>query len=270
MREWFVIFALALTWSTPGVASCGLEHCPLPQTRVVDSIEAHKGELQLRARHTSFQFGGIGGSHTDLILGGTYRGFSRTQVGMILPLVYLVSNVDNGLGMSNPLLFGEWEGIATERFRLGFGLQIELPMGFGHDLVADRHWLALPYLRVYADSGAVYTDVQLGYTQAFNFGHGGDPNHVHASTGFVDPHQEGEFVYRGALGVWLDKLGVSPAVTVNGQQVVVGLEPNTYAYIGARLGLRISDALDAFTSVELPAHHQRYTTRADVRLVHKL
>ena len=269
MRQLLCALMVCLGMSSPAWGSCGLEHCPIPQTLESDVAES-KGDIQVRGRFTTFEFGGIRGAHSDVIVSANYRGIHRITLGAVLPLVYLTSNVSSGFGVSNPLVLGEWRGLNRENVSLAVGLQLELPVGFGHELVADRHWLALPYLRAHTMTGRVYTDLQVGYTQAFDFGHGGSPDHVHASTGFVDPHQEGELVYRGVVGVWSARLPFSPGLTVNGQQVVVGVEPNSFLYLGARFGIDLSNALSAFASFEVPLGNERYSSRTDLRFIHKL
>jgi len=145
-------------------------------------------------------------------------------------------------------------------------MQLELPIGIGPESIADSHWLALPYGTLHIATGPVFTHLQFGYAQVVEFGPGDGHDHHHVSPVLVDPHQQGELGYRGAVGVNAS-LPLIPMLTLNGQQVVMGYKPTTFVYMGGRLSARVSERLSLHGAGEFPVgSHGRYAGRGNLRV----
>ena len=147
-RFWLtVVCGLLLGSGRSAVAACGLDLCPMPETSTLEVDAAGAGHLQLRTRHTGFDFGGLTGSHSDFIITGIYSGLPRIELGSSLPLVWLKLEGSTWTGLSNPVVYGQWRFIDSGVVEVDVGTQLELPLGRGSVFIADSHLLGLAYTK---------------------------------------------------------------------------------------------------------------------------
>jgi hypothetical protein len=265
--SWRLLVAGWFGWCATASASCGLDHCPLPEQQLLLGDGLPRSSLYLRTRFTAFDILGIQGTHSDVILGGAYRGVRRLQLGGNLSLVSLaIQKRRQPVGLSNPVVFGEWQAASWGVVSVGMGLQVEIPVGFGSEFVADSHTLVLPYGTIHVDTSPVFVHLQLGYAQVVEGASSGGRGHSHSSLVVVDPHEQGELVYRTAIGFKFANTGVVPLFTVNGQQVVIGEAPSHFLYVGGRVGARVASRLSLNGSAEVPVSAGRYAGRGGVRI----
>ena len=259
--------------SGPAYGSCGLDHCPIVLPATEESGQSSLGiRLKLQTRFTTFHLKGRSGSYGELFLGGEYRGLKQWIFGGNVPLVVLMANQRVNGGVGNGVLYGEWHPVYGAKGTLGVGIQLELPWG-SRNGISDAHWVVLPYINMHIPFWRLYLMVNVGYSQSVGWEKDSETpgaSHVHDGQDFVflGVHELGEFVYRVALGVpdWGTRF--QPMLMLNGQQVVVGEEPRSYAHVGFQLLTQCTDRLSLRWSAEVPlTRPSRHNGRVNVALV---
>lgn len=268
-----IVFVLmSLLWlSGPAQASCGLDHCPIVRPPGESSVKTLGLRLKIQSRWSTFHLKGRSGSYGELYLGGEYRGLKRFIFGGNVPIAYLVANQRVSGGLGNGIVYGEWHPAYGSKGTVGLGVQVELPWGTRNGL-SDAHWVVLPYLNVHLPFWRLFLMVNVGYSQTFGWERATEETglHVHDGEDFVylGVHETGEFVYRLALGMSKLNERFQPMLTLNGQQVVVGTDPRSFAHIGVQLNTRFSDSVSLRWSAEVPAlRPARYNGRVNVGLI---
>ena len=237
----------------------------------VSSMQTLGLRLKIQSRWTTFHLKGRSGSYGELYLGGEYRGLKRWIFGGNVPVAYLVANQRVNGGLGNGVLYGEWHPVYGSKGTVGLGVQVELPWGSGNGL-SDDHWVVLPYLNIHLPFWRLFLMANVGYSQTFGWEKKEEDTglHVHDSEDFVylGVHETGEFVYRLALGISGLSDRFQPMITLNGQQVVVGAEPKSFAHIGFQLNTRCTDSVSVRWSAEVPAlRPARYNGRVALGLI---
>jgi len=205
------VFVLGIfnTDLTRAEASCGIENCPAYRSVVRAQADYH---LAVRAEFVDFALYGLEGQYIQYAPRFEYRGFESFSLGFQVPVTTLFLNDSVETGLSNPVVFGEWQWRPQAKLSVGVGLQLELPLGDSELGISDSHFEILPYVRSYFDFGLYFTAMQIGFRQSLDeFGHEGG-GHTHVSLVYVNPHVAQEFTYRVHLGRQLGSERVRVAV----------------------------------------------------------
>lgn len=227
--------------------------------------------LKVQSRFTTFHLKGRSGSYAEMYMGGEYRGLKRWIFGGNIPLAVLNANQRVRAGLGNGILYGEWHPSSGSKGTVGLGVQLELPWG-SRNGISDAHWVVLPYVNIHIPFWRLFLMANVGYSQAVGWENGPEESGAHVHDGqdfvFLGVHEMGEFVYRVAVGVpeWGERF--QPMLTLNGQQVIVGAEPKSFAHVGVQLIATCSDTLSLRWSAEVPlTQPSRYNGRVNLTLV---
>lgn len=191
MKRVFFFFVLLMS---PAVhASCGLSVCDVP------AREGGVWGVESRVSRVVYDFDAAKGSYIQTSVAVDYAGFSGWRLGGMFPVVSHSPDAGHSkTGLGNPVLrgekvFGVW----------GVGTMWELPFGHDEHGLASDHVAAIPYAAWRPVRGAWSADVRGGYCRSFSDGHGGNDHgqggHGHSRVLVVNPHEDQELVFRGAL-----------------------------------------------------------------------
>ena len=262
MPQAFVLMAFAVL---PDVAlgSCGLDHCPAPQTATGTTTDSNPWSARGRTRWTSFDELESDGSYTEFLASGEYRGVSDLIVGATVPLVVLMEGADVTTGVGNSVVYAAWNRHIA-KIPVGFGLQVELPWGVGEG-IADDHWVLLPNATAHLPAGRAFAMLKAGLLHSLG-GHQPDGHdHSHEAVVFVNPHSRTELRFQSDLGVALAEGIVHPMLTGAAQQPLVGDDRRLLVQVGVGARVALNQAMSLRVIGELPVSSiRRFERRVSV------
>lgn len=192
------IGAGAMCTSNLAEASCGLDYCPLPSTKVTNPTSDTAVRLRFQVRHTNFSLDAGEGSYQESIFRSEINFAKVWRLGAWVTPIHLSARGEEEMGIANPVFFGERSFPINTKLRLITGLQIELPLGTSGTGIASAHSELLPYLGASYDAGGVVLQLNGGAAIAVGESHSHDANDDHGVL-FVNPHEDKETLVRMAV-----------------------------------------------------------------------
>ena len=195
-----LIILLNLCWSSAAEASCGIESCPAYRAVVKQNQILH---VNLSTEFVDFALYGTTGQYVQLVPRLEFRGLRNFIFGAQVPVTRLFWNEEVQTGLSNPVVFGEWNWQIDSDVLFLVGIQLELPFGDSELGIADTHVEVLPYLGFVFEIESYFTQIRLGVRQSLDDLMMKDSDtaaHNHSTPIFVNPHTAQEIIYRVNLG----------------------------------------------------------------------
>lgn len=219
-------------------SACGLNFCPRLEPKGENAFD-----LGIMVKQVHFNLEGTSGSYTGFMPDVAYILHDRWTFGVNLPIIFLDVDGHVETGISNPMGFAEFRFQPGPGQRMGFGMQLELPLGNDEKGMAGNHFMAVPYLSWAKAMHPFFIGGSAGGSFGISGGHShgeGDAASHHgsgSSTLYVNPHENMELLYRIAGGTNLWNKRVNPEISLNGQHVLtdVNTQGNSDNYLS--LGL---------------------------------